>query len=83
MAEQQQFDAGLMDKFPAFSMVPPGCPDYGHPQRICHGLLRWQYLTALWNYAQRFAMSDNSSALPSAALCSAISTWCQARPTER
>jgi hypothetical protein len=30
MAAQQQFDAGRMDEFPAFSPVPAGCPDYGH-----------------------------------------------------
>ena len=30
MAEQQQFDARLMRKFPVSSPVPAGCSDYGH-----------------------------------------------------
>ena len=60
MSEQQQFDAGLMDKYPAFSPVPAGCPDYGHGSGYVMGYFDGNTVTALWNYAQHFAMSDNS-----------------------
>ncbi len=60
MAEQQQFDMGLMDMFPAFTVVPSGCPDYGHGSGFVMGYFDGNTVTALWNYAQRFAMSDNS-----------------------
>ena len=58
--EQQAFDGGLMDKFVEFTQresCPP--PDIGKP-----GLVMDYYdgntVTGLWNYAQHFAMSDNS-----------------------
>lgn len=60
MAEQQQFDAGLMDKYLVFSPVPAGCPDYGHGSGYVMGYFDGNTVTALWNYAQHFAMSDNS-----------------------
>src|ERR1700688_4306168 len=60
MSEQQQFDAGLMDKHPACSPVPAGCPDYGHGSGYVMGYFDGNTVTALWNYAQHFAMSDNS-----------------------
>jgi phospholipase C len=58
--EQQAFDGGLMDKFVQFTDVE-SCnpPDIGKP-----GLVMDYYdgntVTGLWNYAQHFAMSDNS-----------------------
>ncbi len=58
--EQQAFDGGLMDKFVQFTNVE-SCnpPDIGKP-----GLVMDYYdgntVTGLWNYAQHFAMSDNS-----------------------
>jgi len=60
MAEQQQFDFGLMDQFPTFTQVPAGCPDYGHGSAFVMGYFDGNTVTALWNYAQHFAMSDNS-----------------------
>jgi phospholipase C len=52
--EQQAFDSGLMDKFVEFTGTPAGGPsqvmDYFDGNTV----------TALWNYAQNFAMSDNS-----------------------
>ena len=58
--EQQAFDAGLMDGFPAFTGTP-GPPPAG---QTTGGLVMGYYdgntVTAFWNYAQRFAMSDNS-----------------------
>ena len=60
MAEQQQFNMGLMNQFPAFTPIPAGCPDYGHGSGFVMGYFDGNTVTALWNYAQRFAMSDNS-----------------------
>ncbi len=61
-AEQQAFDHGLMDKFPEFTGSQsgnPGC-DYGHGKGLVMGYYDGGTVTALWNYAQNFAMSDNS-----------------------
>ncbi len=58
--EQQAFDSGLMDKFVEYTNVE-SCspPDIGLP-----GLVMDYYdgntVTGLWNYAQHFALSDNS-----------------------
>jgi phospholipase C len=58
--EQQAFNGGLMDKFVQFTDVE-SCnpPDISKP-----GLVMDYYdgntVTGLWNYAQHFAMSDNS-----------------------
>src|ERR1700723_1352669 len=60
LAEQQAFHAGLMDSFPKYTGTP-GPPPNG---QMTNGLVMGYYdgntVTALWNYAQRFAMSDNS-----------------------
>jgi phospholipase C len=61
MPEQQAFDAGLMDKFPQFLGVgSPGCLDYGFGKNLVMVYFDGNTVTALWNYAQHFAMSDNS-----------------------
>ncbi|HUI52444.1 MAG TPA: alkaline phosphatase family protein [Terriglobales bacterium] len=62
--EQQAFDGGLMDLFPEFTGTagPPPNP----PPSILDttggvmGYYDGNTVTALWNYAQNFAMSDNS-----------------------
>jgi phospholipase C len=60
LAEQRAFHGGLMDLFPKYTGAP-GPPPKGHDT---HGLVMGYYdgntVTAYWNYAQRFAMSDNS-----------------------
>jgi phospholipase C len=60
MPEQQAFHGGLMDSFPKYTGTP-GPPPAG---QTIGGLVMGYYdgntVTALWNYAQRFAMSDNS-----------------------
>jgi phospholipase C len=73
--EQKAFNHGLMDKFPEAVGVgdgvdknnvplPPGaagyCPDYGHKTGLVMGYYDGNTVTALWNYAQHFSMSDNS-----------------------
>ena len=64
MPEQQAFDNYKMDLFPLYTGAagpPPGAPP---PAAITNGLVMGYYdgntVTALWNYAQHFAMSDNS-----------------------
>lgn len=62
-AEQKAFDQGAMDLFP-FNVGTPGPPPSGGGITSTTGLNMGYYdgntVTALWNYAQRFAMSDNS-----------------------
>jgi phospholipase C len=61
--EQLAFDHGLMDAFPA-SVGTAGPPPTGTPILATTGLTMGYYdgntVTAFWNYAQHFAMSDNS-----------------------
>ena len=61
--EQLAFDHGLMDAFPA-SVGTAGPPPTGSPITATTGLTMGYYdgntVTAFWNYAQHFAMSDNS-----------------------
>lgn len=59
--EQQAFDNGLMDKFVEFTGVgAPGCPDYGFSTALTMGYYDGNTVTALWNYAQHYALNDNS-----------------------
>ncbi len=64
--EQTAFHAGLMDAFPANVGVagpPPAAGPVGSAftnTGLTMGYYDGNTLTALWNYAQRFAMSDNS-----------------------
>ena len=64
-AEQQAFDGGLMDLFPA--SVGQGSSSfcgasfaYGQGNGLVMGYFDGNTVTALWNYAQNFAMNDNS-----------------------
>jgi phospholipase C len=67
-SEQKAFDHGLMDLFPektgefnGTSAVLPFCNNLnGKPQNMVMGYFDGNTVTALWNYAQHFAMSDNS-----------------------
>jgi phospholipase C len=60
MAEQRAFDHGLMDRFVEstqnLNCAPPSISKPGLVMDYYDG----NTVTALWNYAQRFAMSDNS-----------------------
>ena len=60
--EQQAFDQGLMDLFPATVGVG-SCKqpyDWDKSQGLVMGYFDGNTVTALWNYAQNYAMSDNS-----------------------
>jgi phospholipase C len=59
--EQQAVDAGLMDKFVEFAGT--ACTDANEVslgKGIVMGYYDGNVVTALWNYAQYFAMNDNS-----------------------
>src|SRR2546423_1678704 len=59
--EQRAFDAGLMDRFVETVGRGAGtCQDYGHGPGLVMGYYDGNTVTALWNYAQTYAMSDNS-----------------------
>ena len=61
--EHEAFDRGALDLFPAF-VGTPGPPPTGIPifdtPRLNLGYFDGNSVTAMWNYAQNFAMSDNS-----------------------
>jgi len=63
--EQKAFDQGLMDLFPASVGAGSGtfcAPQYayGKDKGLVMGYFDGNTVTALWNYAQNFAMNDNS-----------------------
>jgi len=63
--EQKSFDNGLMDLFPATVGSGGGtfCNPafaYGKGKGLVMGYFDGNTVTAMWNYAQNFAMSDNS-----------------------
>ncbi len=60
--EQASFDQGLMDAFP-LSVGVGSCNAafaYGKDKGLVMGYFDGNTVTALWNYAQHFAMNDNS-----------------------
>jgi phospholipase C len=58
--EQEAFHAGLMDSFPAYTGTA-GPPPAGIANKgLVMGYYDGNTVTALWNYAQHFAMSDNA-----------------------
>jgi phospholipase C len=60
--EQKAFDQGLMDMFPG-SVGSASCNAafaYGKGKGLVMGYFDGNTVTALWKYAQNFAMSDNS-----------------------
>jgi phospholipase C len=59
--EQKAFDSGLMDKFvETVGRGTAACNDAGKGTGLVMGYYDGNTVTALWNYAQHFAMSDNS-----------------------
>jgi phospholipase C len=74
-AEQRAFHAGLMDSFPRYTGIlgspkvrerldsegVAGAEQYAHQTKgLVMGYFDGNTVTALWNYAQRYAMNDNS-----------------------
>ena len=64
LPEQQSFDGGLMDLFPLKTGTAGGTlgnyPPVINTKGLVMGYFDGNTVTALWNYAQHFAMSDNS-----------------------
>ncbi len=62
--EQKAFNSGLMNKFPEStgvgSTTSSPCNDAGAGKGVVMGYYDGNTTTAIWNYAQNFAMSDNS-----------------------
>jgi phospholipase C len=59
--EQQSYNAGGMNRFPeTVGVGGPPCLDYGFGTGLVMGYYDGNTVTAMWNYAQHFAMSDNS-----------------------
>jgi phospholipase C len=65
--EEAMFNLGLMDNFLEFNTSSCGglapmqpVPDAGHPNDLIMGYYDGNTVTALWNYAQNYAMNDNS-----------------------
>jgi phospholipase C len=62
--EQSAFDHGLMDQFPqqtgTGNSASSPCNDYGLGTGSVMGYFDGNTVTAYWNYAQTYAMSDNS-----------------------
>jgi phospholipase C len=59
--EQAAFHSGLMDKFPEKTgSGGPGCYDAGKGPGIVMAYFDGNTVTAMWNYAQHYALSDNS-----------------------
>ena len=62
-AEQEAFNAGLLDLFPLFvgkAGPPPSTGGITSTTGLNLGYFDGNTVTALWNYAQHFAMNDNS-----------------------
>jgi phospholipase C len=59
-AEQKAYDMGLMDKFIPFTDVESCSPPDTTAPHLVLDYYDGNTVTGLWNYAQHFAMSDNS-----------------------
>src|SRR5580658_6182336 len=58
--EQQAFDMGAMDMFVQFTGTGGSTCDFGHGAGLVMGYYDGNTVTAMWNYAQHYALSDNS-----------------------
>ena len=58
--EQLAFHHGLMDRFPQNTQVESCSPPDQSPPNLVMSYYDGNTVTGLWNYAPRFAMSDNS-----------------------
>ena len=58
--EQEAFHGGLMDSFPLYTGTPGPPPAGVANNGLVMGYYDGNTVTALWNYAQHYAMSDNA-----------------------
>jgi phospholipase C len=58
--EQEAFHAGLMDSFPEFTGTAGPPPTGKTTKGLVMGYYDGNTVTALWNYAQHFALDDNA-----------------------
>ena len=58
--EQEAFHAGLMDSFPAFTGTAGPPPTGKTTKGLVMGYYDGNTVTALWNYAQHYALNDNA-----------------------
>lgn len=58
--EQQAFHGGLMDSFPEYTGTPGPPPSGQTTSGLVMGYYDGNTVTAMWNYAQRYALNDNS-----------------------
>jgi phospholipase C len=58
--EQEAFHGGLMDGFPKFTGTPGPPPAGDTTTGLVMGYYDGNTVTAMWNYAQQFALNDNS-----------------------
>jgi phospholipase C len=62
--EQQAYDSGLMDAFPEFTATICSSATFPNVSSLEAGIVMGYYdgntVTAFWNYAQNFALNDNS-----------------------
>jgi phospholipase C len=58
--EQEAFHGGLMDSFPEFTGTPGPPPSGDTTTGLVMGYYDGNTVTALWNYAQHYALNDNS-----------------------
>jgi phospholipase C len=58
--EQEAFHAGLMDSFPEYTGTPGPPPTGQTTKGLVMGYYDGNTVTALWNYAQRYALNDNA-----------------------
>jgi phospholipase C len=58
--EQKAFHAGLMDSFPEFTGTAGPPPTGQTTKGLVMGYYDGNTVTALWNYAQHFALADNA-----------------------
>lgn len=58
--EQEAFHGGLMDSFPQYTGTPGPPPSGQTTNGLVMGYYDGNTVTALWNYAQRYALNDNS-----------------------
>lgn len=58
--EQEAFHAGLMDSFPEYTGTPGPPPNGYATTGLVMGYYDGNTVTALWNYAQHYALDDNA-----------------------